>query len=363
VIHDLFSRGKRTLATVEQADRWLCHPAGIPIATIRGAIREYFLSDVLGSVCIGVRNQPTLVSDVQAAFDAVCLVLSATHTARLRAVAFALATHVDPDGFALVFDPLLSEYRRVRRKERRLREQIQHDVANELVWLAVEYGCSEIVFESLAGLENSATSGVTAWSISSWARGSLLDNVAYRAELVGIEVVTVNPWGTSRHCPRCGEHGETVNAPDDHTECRHGGHFHCPTCGFEGDRDYVGAVNVGRKHFDECKMEKTTPAAYTAAGKHASFPSRTRLASADESRARSAGVQSATDSTGPVSGRQSPRSDQRVPRAERNRNDTGGLPQNHGRYTGWRCPSRSITWYVLTSTTGTSRMLLNPTGN
>lgn len=237
------------------------------------------------------------------------------------------------------FDHLLSEYRRVRRKERRLREQIQHDVANELVWLAVEYGCSEIVFESLAGLENSATSGVTAWSISSWARGSLLDNVEYRAELVGIEVETVNPWGTSRHCPRCGDHGETVNAPNDHTECRHGGHFHCPTCGFDGDRDYVGAVNVGRKHFDECEMETATPAAYTAAGNHASFPSHTRLASADESRTRSAGVQSTADVTGPVSGRQSRRSHRRVPRTERNRNDTGGLLQNHGRYTGGVAPA------------------------
>ncbi|MFB6157473.1 MAG: RNA-guided endonuclease TnpB family protein, partial [Haloferacaceae archaeon] len=39
------------------------------------------------------------------------------------------------------FDHLLSEYRQTRRKERRLREQIQHDVANQLVWLAMESGC------------------------------------------------------------------------------------------------------------------------------------------------------------------------------------------------------------------------------
>jgi putative transposase len=260
------------------------------------------------------------------------------------------------------FDHLLSEYRRVRQKERRLREQIQHDVANEVVWLAVEHGCSEIVFESLAGLENGAR-GVTAWSISSWARGTLLDNVEYRAELVDLEVETVNPWGTSRHCPRCGKRGETVNAPNDYTECRHGGHFHCPACGFEGDRDYVGAVNVGRKHFDECKMERATPAAYTAAGNHASFPSHTRRDTSKELCARSADVQSTTDVTGPVSGRQSRRSNQRVPRAERSRNDMDGLPQNHGGNTGWRCPSGSITRYVLTSTTESSRMLPNPIEN
>jgi putative transposase len=260
------------------------------------------------------------------------------------------------------FDHLLSEYRRVRRKERRLREQLQHDVANELIWLALQYGCSEIVFESLAGLENSATSGVTAWSISSWARGALLEKVEYRASLVGLAVATVNPWGTSRHCPRCGERGETVNAPTDHTTCRHGGHFHCPACEFEADRDYVGAVNVGRKYLDECRMETATPAAYTAAGNHASFPSRTHRDTPEELRARSAGVQSPTE-TGPVSGRQSHRSNQRAPRVERSRNDMGGLHKTHGGNTGWRCPSGSITRYVLTSTTGSSRMLPNPTEN
>lgn len=185
------------------------------------------------------------------------------------------------------FDHLLAEYRTTRRKERRLREQIQHDLANELVWLAVDHGCSEIVFESLGDLEGGSGAGVTSWSISSWARGDLLDKVEYRAELVGLGVGRVNPWGTSRHCPRCGERGETVRAPDDHEAVRHGGHFHCPDCGYEGDRDYVGALSVGCKSISGGKMEVANPVAYTAAGNHASFPSRPL----DRSEcARSAGV-------------------------------------------------------------------------
>ena len=245
------------------------------------------------------------------------------------------------------FDHLLAEYRRTRRKERRLRQQIQHDVANELVWLTVEFDCEAIVFESLGQMESPDTSGSVAWSLSSWARGELLDLVEYKAELFGIDVEAVNPWGTSRYCPRCGEKGRTVKAPDDHTECRHGGHFHCPGCGYECDRDVVGAVNVGRKHLSESKMEEANPVAYTEAGKHASFPS--------PQGARSAGVQSATDhlEQDSASGRQTQLPQFRAPSltVKQREADTGGLHESLGRDTGLRRPSGSVTQHILASAT------------
>lgn len=164
------------------------------------------------------------------------------------------------------FAHLLCEYRQTRQKERRLRKQIQHNIANQLVWLAVEYGCETIVFESLGQMDPDDTSGAVAWSISSWAHGELLDLVEYKSELVGIEFEMVNQWGTSRYCPRCGEKGRTVKASDNHRVCRHGGHFHCTWCGYECDRDVVGALNVGRKHLSESKMEEANPVAYMEAG-------------------------------------------------------------------------------------------------
>lgn len=138
------------------------------------------------------------------------------------------------------------------------------DVANQLVWIALQHDCSTIVFESLGALESSDASGNTAWSNSSWARGDLLHNVDYRAELLALNVDTVNPWGTGRYCPRCSERERTARAPNDHEACRHGGHFHCHHCGYECDRDVVRALNVGRKWHDECKMERPNPAAYMA---------------------------------------------------------------------------------------------------
>jgi IS605 OrfB family transposase len=240
---------------------------------------------------------------------------------------------------------LVAEYRQTRRKERRLRQQIQHDIATELVWIAADSGCETIVFESLGQIDATDSDGAVAWSISSWARGELLDLVEYKAKLLGIEFETVNPWGTSRHCPRCGERGKTVKAPDDHTEQRHGGHFHCPTCGYECDRDVVGAVNVGRKHLSDTQMEKANPAAYTEAGNHASFPS--------PRGARSTGVQSATDQQDVASGRQTHLSQFRATplTSKCGEREPGRLHQNRGSNTGLRRPSGSITRYVLASAT------------
>lgn len=264
------------------------------------------------------------------------------------------------------FDHLLSEYRQTRRKERRLREQIQHDVANQLVWLALENGCETIVFESLGQLGAGDTSGAVAWSISSWARGELLDHVEYKAGLLGIDMTTVNPWGTSRYCPRCSERGRTVNAPNDHTEYRHGGHFHCQDCGYECDRDVVGAVNVGRKHLSGSKMETANLAEYSSAGNHASFPSSIEDARSSSDSAESvSGVQSVTDQQDMASGRQTrlSRFRSRSLTVKSGERDMGGLHQNHGRDTGLRWPRGSVTQSILANTTDCDRPLLNPTEN
>jgi len=267
------------------------------------------------------------------------------------------------------FGELLAEYRQTRQKERRLREQIQHEIANQLVWVAVESGCETIVFESLGQLDAGDTTGKTAWSISSWARGELLDHIEYKAGLFGIEFTTVNPWGTSRYCPRCGEKGRTVKAPDDHTEQRHGGHFHCESCSYECDRDVVGAVNVGRKYLSQSKMEGANPAEYISEGNNASFPSPRSGARSDGGAALQtapqSGVQSATGQQDEASGRQTHLSQFRTLSltVKRSGIDTGGLPQNHGSKTGLRRPSGSVTMHVLASATGSPRILPNATEN
>jgi IS605 OrfB family transposase len=271
------------------------------------------------------------------------------------------------------FKHLQSEYKHKRTKEQRLRKQIQHDVANQIVWLAIENKCETIVFESLGQLDSGNTNSTVAWSISSWARGELLDLVEYKAELVGINVETINPWGTSRYCPRCSEKGETVVAPDNHEPKRSGGHFYCPHCEYECDRDVVGALNVARKYFDQCKMEEANPVAYMEMGNHASFPSHVGR----QYSARSTGVQSATSHESgeqeQASGRQTLNVSSRArPLIVKSDGTAGGLPINRGSNMGMRVPSGSVLNTLLSpsdtvgigiDTTDSNQMLPNTTEN
>ncbi len=57
------------------------------------------------------------------------------------------------------FDHLPSEYRQTRQKDRQLREQISHDVMNQLVFLTVENECETTIFESLGKIKSPDTAG------------------------------------------------------------------------------------------------------------------------------------------------------------------------------------------------------------
>ncbi|WP_253184496.1 transposase [Natrialba sp. SSL1] len=134
--------------------------------------------------------------------------------------------------------------------------------------------------------------------------------------------------------------------------------FHCPNCGYECDRDVAGAVNVGRKHLDRCKMETANPAEYISAGNHASFPSHSSEcarseASRESPTAEVSGVQSATGKQDMASGRQTRLSQHRSRSltAKPEEGDMGGLHRNHGSNMGQRRPRRSVTQAVLASTT------------
>ena len=151
------------------------------------------------------------------------------------------------------FAHIQSEYERVNSKIQHKREQLTHDVANQVLALALLYNVDAIVHEDLRSLSSPRGEGTLSWELSSWARRDVIENIEYRAECVGLAVERVYPQGTSRSCPRCGSTGHTCKSPDRHEELWWGGHFRCDNsrCGFEGDRDYIGAVNVARVFFSE----------------------------------------------------------------------------------------------------------------
>jgi len=151
------------------------------------------------------------------------------------------------------FAHVQSEYERVNNKIQHKREQLTHDVANQVLALALTYNVDAIVHEDLRSLSPPRGEGMLSWELSSWARRDIIENIEYRAEYAGIGVERVYPQGTSRSCPRCGSTGHTCKSPDHHEEVWWGGHFRCDNsrCGFEGDRDYIGALNVARVFFSD----------------------------------------------------------------------------------------------------------------
>jgi IS605 OrfB family transposase len=163
------------------------------------------------------------------------------------------------------FTHVHAEYERVNNKIRNKREQLVHDVANQVLALALVYDVDAIVHEDLRGLSPPRGEGQLSWELSSWARREIISKIAYRADIAGLHVEKVRPGNTSRSCPRCGATGHTTKSPDHFHEVWWGGHFRCDNarCGFQADRDYVGAVNVARVFFsDSATLEHDFTSSY-----------------------------------------------------------------------------------------------------
>jgi IS605 OrfB family transposase len=74
--------------------------------------------------------------------------------------------------------------------------------------------------------------------LSSWPRGELHRQLAYKAQDAGVPVVWVDPFRSSITCPVCGE----LNQP----RRRVGPRFRCAACGWETDRQLNAGVNLAR---------------------------------------------------------------------------------------------------------------------
>lgn len=112
------------------------------------------------------------------------------------------------------FAHIQSECERANSKIRHKREQLTHDVANQVPALALTYDVDAIVYEDLRSLSTPGDEGTLSWELSSWAQREIIENIEYRADYAGVAVERVYPQGTSRSCPRCGSPGHTCKSPD-----------------------------------------------------------------------------------------------------------------------------------------------------
>jgi putative transposase len=127
-----------------------------------------------------------------------------------------------------------------------------HKLGDSIAKLALKY-CSLIVLEDLEKLkESSKRDRRFNKRLGLWFYRRVQFCVEYEARERGLEVVKVNPRGTSSRCPRCGgrlfEDGYRV--------------LRCRKCSFVGDRDVTATVNIYRRYvskYSRCGVPGVAP--------------------------------------------------------------------------------------------------------
>jgi IS605 OrfB family transposase len=126
---------------------------------------------------------------------------------------------------------------RVSRKESRFRKHLNHAISRKLVDTAKRTGRG-IVLEDLKGIRSRirARSGDAFNKLSGWAFAQLGDFIAYKAAMVGVPVLKIDPRNTSRTCAECG-HCEKANRKSQEK-------FLCKSCGHADNADRNAAKNI-----------------------------------------------------------------------------------------------------------------------
>jgi hypothetical protein len=183
--------------------------------------------------------------------------------------------------------PLQAEIDACWRKYRATNEALAHFAANLLLIYALIFNCDTIAGEWLKTLKakkkkNNHFQKVRTlnWKVTTTIRQLIWRKLDYRVKRYAIRSKQVWPRGSSHECPRCRQAGITCQSPEHRRPTPYGHWFCClnPACGFNADRDYVAALNIGRRALVEAypSEERTDvvcqPVSYTGAGAALPFP-------------------------------------------------------------------------------------------
>ncbi len=128
------------------------------------------------------------------------------------------------------------------RRSRRIKQYL-HKISKDIVQKAVE-SKSMIIFEDLKGIRKLYRKGNGQGKkyrrrLNSWSFYELQRQVTYKAEWEGIPVSFVDPKGTSKLCPICGD-----RIQEDKFQLRK---LWCTNCKRSMDRDVVASMNISYK--------------------------------------------------------------------------------------------------------------------
>ena len=125
------------------------------------------------------------------------------------------------------------ELKQIKDRESRIVKDLNHKISRKIVNMA-EVQHAALVFEDLGGIRQTRKQHRSfKYALHSWSFYQLQTFVEYKAKLLGVPVLYVDPAYTSQDCSRCGARGQ-----------RNGKGFKCLTCGHVDHADVNAAFNI-----------------------------------------------------------------------------------------------------------------------
>lgn len=131
----------------------------------------------------------------------------------------------------------LKMVKKIKNRESRIVRDLNHKISRKVVGYALKNSAG-IVLEDLSGIRNTKKQAKSfRYSLHSWSFSQLGSFIEYKAKLLGVPFVKIDPAYTSQQCSRCGLLGD-----------RNKKRFECPACGHVENADVNASFVIGLRH-------------------------------------------------------------------------------------------------------------------
>jgi putative transposase len=127
--------------------------------------------------------------------------------------------------------------KKIKNRESRIVRDLNHKMSRKVVDYALKNNAG-IVLENLSGIRKTKKQAKSfRYSLYSWSFYQLGSFIEYKAKLLGVPVVKIDPAYTSQQCSRCGLLGNRSKK-----------HFECPACGHVENADVNASFSIALRH-------------------------------------------------------------------------------------------------------------------